>query len=210
MIFDLDGTVLDTLDDLALSVNLALRHFGYPERTRDEVRAFVGNGIRLLVERAAPSGINGAELDALFEEFKRLYALHCADKTAPYPGIPELLKALRTAGVPSAVVSNKADAAVKTLCERFFGNAFAAAVGEREGVRRKPAPDTVLEVMTLLGASPESTVYVGDSDVDILTARNAGIDCISVSWGFRDRDFLAASGASTTVASPEELTAVLL
>ncbi len=210
MIFDLDGTVLDTLDDLALSVNLALRHFEYPERTREEVRAFVGNGIRLLVERAAPSGTDSAELDALFKEFKRLYSLHCADKTAPYGGIPELLKTLRDAGVTCAVVSNKADAAVKTLCEHFFGDAFAAAVGEREGVRRKPAPDTVLEVMSHLGASREETVYVGDSDVDILTAKNADIDCISVSWGFRSRDFLAASGASTTVDSPEELMSVLL
>lgn len=204
-IFDLDGTLLDTLEDLADSTNYIMRQFGYPERTLSEVRAFVGNGIRKLLERSAPKGTSEEELDRMFEQFTVYYKEHCADKTRPYAGIPELLQSLKEQGVKLAVVSNKADYAVKALCEQYFPGVFDEAVGERVGIARKPAPDTVNEVLKNLQTDKSKAVYIGDSEVDVLTARNAELNCIAVDWGFRDADVLKEAGADIIVSTPENL-----
>lgn len=204
-VFDLDGTVLDTLADLAESTNFALSRYGLPGRSVDEVRRFVGNGIRLLIERAVPEGTAPSVIDGVFGEFRAHYAVHCCDNTRAYDGVRELLCDLRANGLKTAVVSNKADFAVKELCKRYFDGLFDIAVGEREGIRRKPAPDSVLEVMRRLSVTPDETVYIGDSDVDIMTAENAGTHCVSVTWGFRDRDFLLAHGAYDLADNADEL-----
>lgn len=210
VIFDLDGTLLDTLDDLADAVNWALEQEQLPRRTREEVRAFVGNGIRNLIERAVPAGTEAAQTDRVFAGFKARYAGHCADKTRPYPGILELLARLRAEGIRTAVVSNKADFAVQTLCRDYFPGLVDCAVGERAGIPKKPAPDSVQEVLRALEIPREQAVYVGDSDVDVLTARNAGMDGILVLWGFRDRQTLERAGAKTFAATAEELCAALI
>ena len=210
VIFDLDGTILDTLEDLYLSVNHALRENAYPERTLDEVRRFVGNGIRKLIERAVPDGCEPEQIDAVHASFTAYYTEHCADHTAPYKGIEELLKDLRSAGMRTAVVSNKADYAVQSLCKEYFPGLFDAVAGEREGVRRKPAPDAVEAVLETLGIAREQAIYIGDSDVDIATAENAGIPCISVDWGFRDTAFLIDHGAKLILSAPAEVGAYLL
>lgn len=204
-IFDLDGTVLYTLEDLYLSTNYALKKNGLAERSLDEVRRFVGNGIRKLIERAVPENTDTDMINSVHEDFTRHYKVHCADHTRLYDGIEDMLRNLKKAGVKLAVVSNKADYAVKELCEDFFCDMFDAVVGEREGVRKKPAPDSVNEVMRMLGFTSEKCVYIGDSDVDILTAKNAKMSCISVDWGFRDRAFLIESGARYIVSSPKEI-----
>ena len=210
VIFDLDGTLLDTLDDLADAVNWALKQEQLPRRTREEVRAFVGNGIRNLIERAVPAGTEAAQTDRVFAGFKARYAGHCADKTRPYPGILELLARLRAEGIRTAVVSNKADFAVQTLCRDYFPGLVDCAVGERAGIPKKPAPDSVQEVLRALKISREQAVYVGDSEVDVVTARNAGMDGILVLWGFRDRQTLERAGAKTIAATAEELCAALI
>lgn len=210
VIFDLDGTLLDTLDDLADAVNWALEQEQLPRRTREEVRAFVGNGIRNLIERAVPAGTEAAQTDRVFAGFKARYAGHCADKTRPYPGILELLARLRAEGIRTAVVSNKADFAVQTLCRDYFPGLVDCAVGERAGIPKKPAPDSVQEVLRALGIPREQAVYVGDSEVDVVTARNAGMDGILVLWGFRDRQTLERAGAKTFAATAEELCAALI
>ena len=210
VIFDLDGTILDTLDDLADATNAALSAMGYPLRTRDEVRRFVGNGIRKLIERATPDGVTDEEIVKTHEAFTAYYSVHCKDKTKPYDGIPELVAALKERGIRSAVVSNKADYAVKELCADYFSGLFDMSIGEREGIRKKPAPDTVLEVMKALGADCEHTIYIGDSDVDLMTAKNNGIGCIGVSYGFRGREFLESHGAQLIADTVEELRDLLL
>jgi phosphoglycolate phosphatase len=205
VIFDLDGTLLDTLDDLTDSVNHVLSVFGWPLRTRDEVRAFVGNGLRNLMKKAVPEG----EANPLFEEAAALqrtyYSSHSNLKTAPYRGIMELVERLRKDGVVMAIVSNKRQNAVNDLRDAYFNGYIDIAVGETENVRRKPYPDTVIKVMELTGRKKEECLYVGDSEVDILTADNAGIDCVAVSWGFRSREQLIESGASVIVDDTEEL-----
>ena len=209
-IFDLDGTLLDTLQDLADSTNYALSLHGLPTRTAEEIRQFVGNGVGLLIHRAVPQG-TPEELEAhVLRDFRAHYLLNMENKTAPYPGILELLDALRTAGVRTAVVSNKFDGAVKGLCQNYFGDRVDTAIGESQGVARKPAPDTVFRALAELGASPEGAAYIGDSDVDMETAKNAGLPCISVSWGFRSRDFLLECGAALIADTVEELKALLL
>ena len=210
VIFDLDGTLLDTLQDLTNSVNFALRSMKYPERTIEEVRAFVGNGIGKLMERAVPAHTDTQSVYKALQIFKEHYGAHCEDFTSPYPGILELLDFLKECGVLIAVVSNKADFAVRKLCEKYFGNRILLAVGEKEGIRRKPAPDSVFSVMDQLGTSREETVYVGDSDVDIETARNAGLDSIIVTWGFREKENLIQSGASVLADSVSALENLLL
>lgn len=210
VIFDLDGTLLDTLQDLTNSVNFALRCMKYPERTIEEVRAFVGNGIGKLMERAVPAHTDTQSAYKALQIFKEHYGAHCEDFTTPYPGIPTLLDSLKQRGVLIAVVSNKADFAVRKLCEKYFGNRILLAVGEKEGIRRKPAPDSVFSVMDQLGTSREETVYVGDSDVDIETARNAGLDSIIVTWGFREKENLIQSGASVLADSVSALENLLL
>ena len=204
-IFDLDGTILNTLEDLADSTNYALKTHGYPERTMDEVRQFVGNGIRKLMERAVPEGTPVEEIDRVHETFTAHYKVHCADKTRPYDGIMELLQNLKKDGCKLAVVSNKADYGVQELCKQYFDGVFDFAVGEREGIRKKPAPDSVNEVLKTLGCSRDRAVYIGDSDVDIQTAANAQMDHIIVEWGFRDVPFLIAKGAKVLVEKPEEI-----
>ena len=206
-LFDLDGTLLDTLDDLAAAVNFALGQMGWPGRTREEVRQCVGNGVTNLIDLSAPASSTEAEREGCLTLFKARYAVHAADATSPYPGIPEALSALRAGGCKLAVCSNKFDAAVKDLVEDFFPGLVDAAAGENEGagIPKKPHPAMVDKLLRELGADRERAVYVGDSDVDIATAQNAGLPCISVTWGFRDRAFLLGHGAETLIDRPEEL-----
>ena len=208
-IFDLDGTLLDTLGDLAAAVNFALRSHGMPEHSIDDVRRFVGNGVRRLMERAVPNGAENPQFDDALQTFRAYYLEHSLDTTRPYDGIPEMLAELKRRGKRLAVVSNKFQTATEELCHHFFSDTIEVAIGENEaaGIRKKPAPDTVREALTRLGLFPQQgkVVYVGDSDVDILTARNSGLPCISVLWGFRDRDFLLAHGATTFVSNPAGL-----
>ena len=206
-IFDLDGTLLDTLGDLAASVNYALKSHGMPEHSVDDVRQFVGNGVRKLMERAIPDGAANPDFEATFATFREYYMAHSLDTTRPYAGIPETLVALKARGCRLAVVSNKMMAATQALCRHFFPDTIEVAIGEDEarGIRKKPAPDTVFEALRQLNVGKLGEVYVGDSDVDIQTAANAGIPCISVLWGFRDRDFLIRHGAQTLITTPQEL-----
>ncbi len=208
IVFDLDGTLLDTLDDLAAAVNTTLAQFSLPLRTREEVRSFVGNGIVKLMERAVGSK-DRADFAEIVTEFKRYYGEHCADKTKPYDGVMALLQALKAKGIKTAVLSNKADFAVKALCEQYFDGLILTAVGENEeaGIRKKPAPDSLFAVLDELGASKAETVYVGDSEVDIQTAQNAGVDCISVTWGFKDKEFLLQNGGKVLIDEPKEILA---
>lgn len=209
-IFDMDGTILDTLEDLKDSVNYALCECGYTERTYDEVRSFVGNGIRKLIERAVPDGTDLENIDRVHNIFTGYYKLHCADKTKAYDGIKPLISELRRYGIKTAVVSNKADYGVQELCREYFDGLFDYAVGEREGIRRKPAPDSVNEALRVLGFDKSEAVYIGDSDVDFETAENAGLPCISVLWGFRDEAFLRSIGAKLFVNKPSEILGIIL
>ena len=211
-VFDLDGTLLDSLEDLHLSTNAALAAHGLPARSLEEVRRFVGNGIRKLVERAVPAGTGAAEQEAVYEDFCAHYAAHCEDHTGPYPGILELLARLRAAGVRLAVVSNKGDFAVQELVARQFPGAFDAILGENEaaGIRKKPAPDMVEAALARMCSDRDGMVYIGDSEVDVQTAASVGCPCISCTWGFRSVDDLLAAGATTFVNTPAELERVLL
>lgn len=210
VIFDMDGTILNTLEDLAGTLNYSLRCYGFPERTLPEVRSFVGNGIRMLVRRGCPAGTPEEVQEKVYEAYQPYYKEHCADKTRPYDGIPELIASLRKAGIKTAVVSNKGDIGVQDLCRCFFDGLFDTAVGERTGIRRKPAPDSVNEVLSILRIPKERAVYIGDSEVDIETAANAGIDCILVEWGFRTREALEAAGAGRIARDVRELEGFLL
>ena len=205
VIFDLDGTLLDTLVDLADAVNYALKEMGMPVRTLEEVRRFVGNGVRLLMIRAVPDGEDNPLFEKTFELFKSYYGEHCNDNTKPYDGVPELIDALKKKGYAVAIVSNKIDFAVKELNELYFKGIVPVAIGEKEGIRRKPAPDTVFAALKELGKTVDEAVYVGDSDVDIKTAQNAGMPCISVLWGFRDKEFLAEHGAEYYAETADEV-----
>lgn len=204
-VFDLDGTLLSTLSDLAASCNHALRLNALPERTLDEVRRFVGNGVRLLMERAVPDGAGNKKFEKTLADFRQHYMEHSLDTTSPYPDILETLAELKARGKRVAVVSNKFYDATVALCRHFFGPLVDVAIGEREGIRKKPAPDTVLEALRQLETTAERAVYIGDSDVDIETARACGMPCISVLWGFRDRDFLMDHGATIFVSSPLQI-----
>jgi len=208
-VFDLDGTLLDTLADLAASTNYALRSCGMPEHSQDDVRRFVGNGVRLLMERAVPGGAANPAFEDAFESFRRHYMQHSLDTTRPYEGVPEMLAELKAGGCRLAVVSNKMMAATVELCRHFFPETIEVAIGEHEaeGIRKKPAPDTVFAALRQLGVGEDGAVYVGDSEVDVQTAQNAGLPCISVLWGFRDRQFLLEHGATTFVSRPDELLA---
>ncbi len=194
-IFDLDGTVLNTLEDLCDSVNFSLKTHNLPERSLSEIRAFVGNGIRRLIDLAVPENTDVQVTDSVFEAFKTHYKEHSCDKTKPYDGIIELLSALRKRGIYTAVVSNKADFAVKDLVERYYDGLFSYSSGEKEGIPRKPDPDMVCNAIEFFGVTSEDAVYSGDSEVDIMTAKNSGIDSIIVTWGFRDKEILINSGA---------------
>lgn len=204
-IFDLDGTLLSTLADLAASTNYALRTHHMPERYIDEVRRFVGNGVKKLMERAIPDGLNNPLFEETFATFRQHYMQHNLDTTQPYPGIMQLLEQLKAEGKNIAVVSNKFYAATRELCRHFFGDLVPVAIGEREDIRKKPAPDTVIEALRELGVDKEGAVYIGDSDVDIMTAKNSGMPCMSVLWGFRDKEFLLEHGATTLISQPEDM-----
>lgn len=205
VIFDLDGTLLNTLGDLTDSVNHVMELHHFPTHSEDSVRQMVGNGIYVLFERAIPDGRSNPCYDDCTREFQDYYASHMQIKTGPFAGILQMLSALRERGYHLAVVSNKFDAAVKALCKDYFGDVISVAIGESVGIARKPAPDTVFEAMHQLGVSPENCIYVGDSDVDIETAKNSGIPCISVSWGFRSEAFLHAHSATHIVSNADEL-----
>jgi len=205
ILFDMDVTVLSTLDDLADSVNETLRHFGMPERSMEEVRCFIGNGARRLIELSVAEGTPEALTEEVLGWYKNWYDAHCRIKTAPYEGIVEMLEKLKAAGVKLAVVSNKPDAAVKILAADFFPGLLECAVGDSPAVRRKPWPDTVELAMKEMGLSKEDCCYVGDSEVDVETARRAGTDCVSVSWGFRSIAELEEAGASCIVHNANEL-----
>lgn len=207
VIFDLDGTLLNTLDDLADSTNYALSKFGYPTRTIEEVRQFVGNGVAKLIERAIPDGKNNPNFEKCLSIFKENYAQNMYNKTAPYNGIIEMLSNLKSKGIKIAVVSNKFDLAVKELCKKYFEEFidFAAGENEAQGIKKKPAPDTVISVLNEFNFAPEDAVYVGDSDVDIMTGKNSKMPCISVTWGFRDKKFLLENGATILINAPSEI-----
>ena len=205
IIFDLDGTLLNTLTDLANSVNYAMERQGFPVHSEEAVRQMVGNGIYVLMEQAVPRGRECPAFDACLKDFREHYEAHKKDFTKPFPGVMEFLEKADKAGYKMAVVSNKFDLAVKGLCRDFFYPYITTAIGESSQIARKPAPDTVFAAMQKLHSAPEHCVYVGDSDVDLATAKNAGISCISVSWGFRSREFLLSHGASTIADSMENL-----
>lgn len=209
VIWDLDGTLLNTLDDLAASVNAALAMNGMPLRSTEEVRAFVGNGIRNLMMRAVPGGEANPAFDKALEDFIRHYGAHSRDRTRPYDGILEMLDKLSAAGVKHAIVSNKIDFAVKELSRAYFGERMCAAIGDDPSRARKPAPDSVFAAMREMGVTAQETVYVGDSDVDVLTARNAGVPCVAVLWGFRDEACLRAAGAERLARTPDELREII-
>ena len=208
-IWDLDGTLLNTLDDLAASTNAVLAENGLPTHTVDEVRMFVGNGIGKLIERAVPDGRDNPKFQAVYDAFVAHYGAHSCDHTKPYDGILPMLDALAAKGVKLAIVSNKIDFAVKALSRDYFGNRMQAAIGDDPSRRRKPAPDSVLEAMRQMGVTREETVYIGDSDVDVETARNAGVACCAVSWGFRSVESLKEAGAERIAANPQALLAML-
>lgn len=210
VIFDMDGTILYTLDDICDGVNASLSKHGLPVRTKDEIRRHIGNGIRHEIESSVPEGTKESMIDAVFHDFHAWYEIHCNDRTRPYDGIVELLEDLKQAGIHCAVVSNKADYAVKALNEIYFKGLLEAGVGEKDGIARKPAPDEVDEVLRLLDMERNRAVYIGDSEVDIETAANAGMDCIGVSWGYRDRKWLQECGAEVIVDDVSQLRQLLL
>lgn len=204
-VFDLDGTILNTLEDLCDSVNFGLRSEGLKERSIGEVRSFVGNGIRNLVERSVPEGTSKETTDRVFESFKAHYAEHSADKTRPYHGVCGMMQRVRESGVKLVILSNKADGAVKKLCEKYFTGLYDEALGERTGIPRKPDPSSVYEIMARYGMSQTETVYIGDSEVDVKTARNAKIDGLFVTWGFRSPEVLKENGAERIFDLPGEV-----
>ena len=204
-VFDLDGTLLETLKDLAASTNYALRTYNMPEHSIEDVRMFVGNGVKKLMERAIPNGIENPQFEDVYATFRQHYLEHNLDTTKPYEGIPELLAELKARGKKLAIVSNKFYAATQELARHFFSDTIEVAIGERENIKKKPAPDTVIEALRQLGASRETAVYIGDSDVDIMTAKNCDMPCTSVLWGFRDKEFLMEHGATFFVEKPCQL-----
>ena len=209
VIFDMDGTLLDSLTDLQNTLNYCFEKEGFPERSYQEVRSFVGNGLRTLIERAVPQGTTEKKIDEILEVFKSYYMVHCMDFTAPYEGVIDMLAKLKESGYKMAIVSNKADEALKHLSKQLFGEYVEVAVGERAGMNKKPAPDLVYLAMEELGATGENTVYIGDSEVDYQTAVNSQLKCISVLWGFRDRELLEGYGADCFANTPYDVVKIL-
>lgn len=210
IIFDLDGTLLNTLEDLKDSVNYALAKHGLPLRNLNEIRSFVGNGIRLLVKRSVPENIDDNTFNACFEDFCAYYKLHMEDKTAPYEGINNMLKSIKAEGFKTAIVTNKADFAAQDLCKRMFGDYIDLVVGSVDTRPDKPAPDGVYYALEKLDSSLENTVFVGDADTDILTANNAGLSSVGVLWGFRDREVIEKEGAKYIVEDVKALEKLLI
>lgn len=209
VIFDLDGTLLNTLGDLRAATNHALEVRGLPPHSMEEIRQFIGNGIRLLICRAMPEGTPEAEIDAALDDFKAYYAVHIHDRTVPYDGIPQLLTALRKRGIQVAVLSNKIDSASQELIEYFFPGKTDVVFGEHVGVPRKPDPTSCRMVMQQLGVQPEQVLYVGDSGTDMQTAKNAGLYAVGVTWGFRSKEVLLKYGADVLVHRPEQILQIL-
>ena len=209
VIFDLDGTLLNTLGDLRAATNHALEVRGLPPHSMEEIRQFIGNGIRLLICRAMPEGTPEAEIDAALDDFKAYYAAHIHDRTVPYDGIPQLLTALRKRGIQVAVLSNKIDSASQELIEYFFPGKTDVVFGEHVGVPRKPDPTSCRMVMQQLGVQPEQVLYVGDSGTDMQTAKNAGLYAVGVTWGFRSKEVLLKYGADVLVHRPEQFLHIL-
>lgn len=209
-IFDLDGTLLDTLGDLCASVNFALRKFGFPERTIDEVRSFIGNGVVKLMERSTPEGIDSNTQQKCLDTFRKYYLQHMADTTAPYANVTTLLSDLRKKGVKIAVVSNKLHPAVEDLCESYFPGLIDKAVGVSVEEERKPSPINVIKTMELYEADADNCIYIGDSEVDVQTAHNAGIKCIGITWGFRDRECLEANGCDFIADTADEVFSLII
>ncbi len=209
VIFDLDGTLLNTLDDLAASVNYALEKFGYPKRTTEEVRRFIGNGVIKLMERATPDGITKDAFEKCFGTFRAHYLEHMKDKTGAYDGVIPLLDSLKKRGIKTAVVSNKLQSGVEGLCRDFFPGRLSCAFGVENESERKPAPVNVFRALEKLSVSKDESIYAGDSEVDVQTAKNAGLDCIGVTWGFRDRTELIEAGAKFVVDSPDEIETII-
>lgn len=205
VIFDLDGTLLDTLDDLTDSVNFAMRTMGWKERSKKDVRSFLGNGIRVLMKKSSPDNVTEEEFEIAFKAFKEYYDIHNQDKTVPYDGMIELMKRLKLKGIKMAIVSNKVQEAVDVLKDKFFSDVLEYALGDTPGMARKPEPDSCYKALELLGSHREDTVYIGDSEVDLETAKNAGLDCIAVLWGFRDEDYLVEQGAKVFAETPEDI-----
>ena len=209
IIFDMDGTVLNTLDDLTDSVNHVLSLYQMPLRSREEYRLFFGNGIRYALTRAVPENTPDSLINEMISAFKTYYDRHCLDQTRPYDGAPELMSELKKNGYKMAIVSNKIDSAVKELNERFFAEYVEVAIGERTAIQRKPAADMVFAALNELGSTREEAVYIGDSEVDLETARNAGMPCITALWGFRDKDYLFQRGAALFADKPEDVLSIL-
>ena len=204
-IFDLDGTLLDTLLDLANAVNFAMRAKGYPERTLTEVRSFIGNGIRVLIKRSVPEGTSEKDYEEALGIFTKYYLEHIADYTKPYDGMIDVVKTLQSRGCRVGVLSNKAHFAAQAVVRDFFGDIFDIVVGKMDEYPSKPEPESLFYTMQSLGVTPEESIYIGDSDVDVLTAHNAGIPCIGVTWGNRDEDVLRKSGAEYIAHTPDEI-----
>lgn len=209
VIFDMDGTLLDTLEDITDSVNYALGKLGLPLRDISQIRRYVGNGVLRMLELSLPEGKRNPRIDDAVGLFRQHYDKNCRNKTRPYIGILELLENLSANNFNMAVISNKYDAAIKELNAFYFSKYITVAIGESDNIKRKPAADMLLAAMNRLGVKADETIYVGDSEVDIETALNAAVVCISVTWGFRDRDWLKNHGAKTIINSPEELAALL-
>ena len=209
IIYDLDGTLTYTLTDLHLATNYALRRCGYAERSLEEIRSFVGNGVGMLIAQAVPEGTDEGATAACLKEFTAYYLQHCMDNTTLYDGVREMMQDIKKRGYLTAIVSNKVQSGVDELHARFFTGLVDVAIGERAGVPRKPAPDMVLAAIEALGVRRDECVYIGDSEVDVATARNSGLPCISVLWGFRDREALVEAGANTFAATPNEVLELL-
>lgn len=209
IVWDLDGTLMDTLQDLHDAVNYALQKFGMPQHNIEEIRQFVGNGVRRLVQLSVPEGEENPQFEEVFAEFRAYYMVHCKDHTCLYDGIAETLRELKSLGYRMAVVSNKLQSGVDELYEQYFKETIEVAIGERPEMARKPAPDMVYAALDALGVSKEEAVYIGDSDVDVATARNSGLPCISVLWGFRSKEFLLTQGGNLFVEKPSEIIALL-
>lgn len=205
VIFDLDGTLLYTLGDLHACFNNAIVQFGYPKRSIDEIKSFVGNGIKKAIELALPYKVADEELEEIVAYFRGYYKEHMFELTKPYEGVLELLERLKKNGFKLAVVSNKYDMAVKELCRNYFGDYIDIAIGEGSGIRRKPEADGTLKAIKELGSNIENTIFVGDSDVDIKTAQNVGISCICALWGYRDKEFLEKHGGKFFAETPKEI-----
>lgn len=209
IIFDLDGTLLNTLEDLHACINYAIDYCGYPKRSIEEIRNFVGNGIKKAIERALPEGTSEEETEKVIAIFKEYYQKHLTEYTKPYDGIIKLLEELRAKGYKTGVVSNKYDKAVKALCKEYFGDLIQTAIGESEEIGKKPNPNGVLKAIKEVNSTKERTIYIGDSEVDIQTAKNANIPCISVLWGFKDKEFLEANGGNIFAKAPEDIIKII-